>query len=50
MFLLIIAFLAIVSILLALLELRKQSKLDEVHKVRRELQRKKVLFYKDSSK
>lgn len=40
---------AMMSILLALVSLQKQSKLDEVKKVKRKLKNNKVIFYRDSS-
>jgi hypothetical protein len=49
MFLFVVAGIAILSLLLALLSLWKQNKLEELKGVRKDLKRKKVIYHKDSS-
>ena len=41
---------AVLSVLMSLLSLKKQNQLGEVAKAKKDLQRKKVIYHKDSSK
>ncbi len=41
---------AAISIILALWSLKKQSQLEEVAKVKKQLQKSRVIYHKDSSK
>lgn len=47
MFILIIG-IAFLSIVLSLFSLKKQSRMEEVHKIKKELKRKKVIFHRGS--
>ena len=40
---------AVISVFLAIVSLRKQNKMDEVKRVKRKLKSSKVIFYRDSS-
>jgi hypothetical protein len=50
MLILVIAFIAIISFLLALWSLKKQNHLAELKRVKKELMKKKIIFQRDSSK
>lgn len=49
MFLLIVIFLLILSVLMAFGSLSKQNKLDEISQVKKSLRQRRVIFYKDFS-
>lgn len=49
MFVFVIIFLLLVSVLMALWSLRKQGRLDEVHSAKKELNRGKVIFHRESA-
>lgn len=48
MFALIIIGIAALSVLMALWSLQRQNKMEEVHKIKKELRRKKIIFQRGS--
>jgi len=49
MFIFVIIFIAVLSVLLAVRSLKRQGKVEEIKNVKKELKRKKIIYHKDSS-